>query len=113
MMRHGWSTSLFQAWQQWSTMASPDGKTLEGSSAGSVVDAANRAAAGCDAAHTAVVSGMTDLHLLPGCRIREITRPDASNVQIAAEARRRGGRCPGCGEPGHAGHSRTAQIGRA
>ena len=27
MMRHGWSTSLFQAWQQWSTMASPDGKT--------------------------------------------------------------------------------------
>ena len=22
MMRHGWSVSLFQAWQQWSTMAS-------------------------------------------------------------------------------------------
>ena len=26
-MRHGWSTSLFQASQQWSAMASAEGKT--------------------------------------------------------------------------------------
>ena len=52
---------------------------------------------------------MTDLHLLPGCRIREITRPDASNIQIAAEARQRSGRCPDCGEPSHAVHSRTVR----
>src|SRR3712207_4886356 len=52
--------------------------------------------AGCDAGGMAVLSGMTDLHLLPGCRVREVTRPDASNIQIAAEARRRDSRCPDC-----------------
>jgi transposase len=52
---------------------------------------------------------MKDLHLLPGCRIREITRPDASNIQIAAEARQRSGHCPDCGEPSHAVHSRAVR----
>ncbi|RAI54616.1 transposase family protein [Roseicella frigidaeris] len=53
---------------------------------------------------------MTDLHLLPGCRIWEITRPDASNIQIAAETRQRSGRCPDCGEPSHTVHSRAVRY---
>src|SRR4051812_50143528 len=57
----------------------------------------------------AVRFGMTDLHFLPGCRIREITRADASNIQIAAETRRRDSRCPDCGQPSHAVHSRTVR----
>ena len=52
---------------------------------------------------------MTELHLLPGCRIREITRRDVGSIQIAAEARLRSGRCPDCGEPSHAVHSRTVR----
>ncbi|MBV1797545.1 ISL3 family transposase [Siccirubricoccus sp. G192] len=52
---------------------------------------------------------MTDLYLLPGCRIREVTHPDASNIQIAAEARQRNGHCPDCGEASHAVHSRTVR----
>jgi transposase len=52
---------------------------------------------------------MAHLHLLPGCRLREITRPDTSNIRIAAEARPRDGRCADCGEPSHAVHSRTVR----
>ena len=52
---------------------------------------------------------MTDLHLLPGCRIRDVTRPDATTMQIAAEARQHASRCPDCGEPSHAVHSRAVR----
>jgi zinc-finger of transposase IS204/IS1001/IS1096/IS1165 len=57
----------------------------------------------------AVISGMTDLRLRPGCRIRDVTRPDASSIQIAAEARQRASRCPDCGKPSHVVHSRTVR----
>ena len=50
---------------------------------------------------------MNDLHFLPGCRIREVTGADPSCIQIQAEARQRSARCPDCGEPSQAVHSRT------
>src|SRR5918995_5543336 len=50
---------------------------------------------------------MNDLHFLPGCRIREVSRADPSCIQIHAEARQRSARCPDCGEPSQAVHSRT------
>jgi transposase len=49
---------------------------------------------------------MNDLHALPGCRIRHVARYGANNLHIAAEARRDAARCPGCGRPSEAVHSR-------
>jgi transposase len=50
---------------------------------------------------------MNDLHFLPGCRIREVSRADPSCIHIHAEARQRSARCPDCGEPSQAVHSHT------
>src|SRR3954465_10838500 len=50
---------------------------------------------------------MNDLHFLPGCRIREVSRADPSCIHIHAEARQRSARCPDCGKPSQAVHSRT------
>jgi len=50
---------------------------------------------------------MKELHSLPGCRIREVTRPDPNCIHILAEARQRSACCPDCGEPSEAVHSRT------
>src|SRR5919202_631539 len=50
---------------------------------------------------------MNDLHFLPGCRIREVSRADPSCIHIHAEARQRSARCPDCSKPSQAVHSRT------
>jgi transposase len=50
---------------------------------------------------------MKDPHFLPGCRIREVVRADPGCIHILTEARQRSARCPDCGEPSEAVHSRT------
>jgi transposase len=49
---------------------------------------------------------MNDPYAVPGCRIQRVTRPDANSVHIIAEGRRRDARCPDCGRPSEAVHSR-------
>ncbi|MBL6081208.1 transposase family protein [Belnapia sp. T18] len=51
---------------------------------------------------------MMDLHLLPEYRIGETTAA-REHIQIVAGAQQRSGRCPDCGQPSHAVHSRTVR----
>ena len=52
---------------------------------------------------------MDDLHSLPGCRLREVTRPAPGHLHVLAEGRHRLSRCPGCGEASGAVHSRAVR----
>lgn len=42
---------------------------------------------------------------VPGCRVRGADDL-GSGLSLSVERRRRGGRCPACGRPSHAGHGR-------